>query len=229
RPAPAPAAPVDPHRRVHELLQTLRNDPKPDRRENAAFNLRSFSAEVHFEIVPALIDSLQQDSVPAVRRAALQSLAEIQPRSAEVLEALEHAAEHDDSWRVRQSARWAKRGYQVPTEQPKATPAPTPAMVPKASPTQPAEAPARFRLFPFLSSSPTPAPTAAPVAIPAQAAPPAASPSPAKRLGSLFDWLKRKPAETAAPTPAPPPPQAPPPAPPPGTFEGILKAPPPSR
>ena len=170
---PVGGQPVDAARRVHELLNTLRNDPKPDRRENAAFSLRSFPADKFFEIVPALIEALENDSAPAVRRAVVQTLGELKPRSAEVLEALERAAEKDDSWRVRQSARWAKRGYKVDVPAP---PAPLPP--PVASPTPlpplaPPEPPKRsWTLFPWLrKKEPAPAPPPGPPE-PILAAPP---------------------------------------------------------
>lgn len=173
-PPPAGGQPVDAARRVHELLNTLRNDPKPDRRENAAFNLRSFPSDKFFEIVPALIEALENDSAPAVRRAVVQTLGELQPRSAEVLEALERAAEKDDSWRVRQSARWAKRGYKVDAQAPPPPPPPAAAPAPATPPPlNPPEPPKRsWTLFPWLrKKEPAPAPVLGPPE-PILAAPP---------------------------------------------------------
>lgn len=202
--AARPAAPVDPARRVHDLLTTLRQDPKADRREHAAFSLRSFPADKYFEILPTLTECLAQESEPAVRRAIVQTLGELRPRSAEALEALEHAAEQDPSWRVRQSARWAKRGYKVETP---AAPLPTspPANdLPAASSTGrsgPVADPAPANVF---STPPPP---------PGQPMPPLPLPPAPKREWKLFPWLRKK--ETV---PSPPPVMAP--------TEPILAAPP---
>jgi hypothetical protein len=174
------AAPIDPSRRVHELLTSLRQDPKADRREHAAFSLRSFPADKYFEILPTLVECLAQESEPAVRRAIVQTLGELRPRSAEALEALQHAAEHDPSWRVRQSARWAKRGYKVETP---AAPVPTS----PAAGDMPA--PSSAKAGPGSMLPP-----------PGQPLPPLPLPSEPKRQWTLFPWLRKK--ETV---PSPPP------------------------
>lgn len=208
RPAPPaagrPAGAVDPAQRVHELLTTLRQDPKAHRRENAAFSLRSFAADKYFEILPTLVECLTQESDAGVRRAIVQTLGELRPRSAEALEALEQAAEHDPSWRVRQSARWAKRGYKVETpaspgpSSPPTDHLPTPSSADKAGPTN---APAPGNIF----SKPLPPP--------GQPLPPLPLPPAPKREWTLFPWLRKK-----EPVPSPPPVTVP--------SEPILAAPP---
>lgn len=105
--------PPTPEERAHSLVRLLRTSPNEDHRANAAEALAGFDAVRFFEIIPALMESLEKDSSPAVRRAAARALGDLKPRSAEALSALEQAADNDASWRVRQVARWAKIGYRV--------------------------------------------------------------------------------------------------------------------
>ncbi len=113
QPPPSQPAPMAPEQKVFQLLQTLKNAPDADQREQAAQALASFDSVRFFEIVPALIHALQHDSDKNVRRACVSALAELKPASEEVLQALTEAAEKDAHWRVRWAARSAKRGYRV--------------------------------------------------------------------------------------------------------------------
>lgn len=93
------------------LLQTLKDDPHEERRAEAAERLAKADALKHFEVLPALIDTLTSDSSSQVRRAAARALGDLRPRTQEALDALRQAADEDASWRVRQVAKLAKWGY----------------------------------------------------------------------------------------------------------------------
>jgi hypothetical protein len=95
----------DPKQRVPELVTILKSDKDADKRSHAADELRTFDLAQFPEIVPALIDALQNDPKPAVRVEAVQSLGKLRPVSQVVGEALEQALAKDASMRVRLQAR----------------------------------------------------------------------------------------------------------------------------
>jgi hypothetical protein len=164
----------DPKVRVPELVTVLKSDKDADKRSHAAEELRTFDLAQFPEIVPALIDALQNDPKPSVRIEAVQSLGKLRPVSQVVGEALEQALAKDASMRVRLQARstllqyhWA--GYRsgkktdVPPLTPNREPAPVesrkyPPLIDTTAP-PPSKPPLIPRLFtsPFGSKS-APAP-----------------------------------------------------------------------
>jgi len=88
-----------------ELVKALKNENDERRRAAAASELKKIDPKISPAIILALIDTLQTDSSPNVRFEAAQTLAKYRPVTAPVGEALELAAEHDPSPRVRQAVR----------------------------------------------------------------------------------------------------------------------------
>jgi hypothetical protein len=101
----------DPRQRVPELILQLKTDQDADKRSRAAEELRNYDLAQFPEIVPALIDAVQNDKKPGVRVDALQSLAKLRPVSQAAGEALEAAQAKDPSMRVRLQARSALLQY----------------------------------------------------------------------------------------------------------------------
>jgi hypothetical protein len=95
----------DPQQRVPELIAILKSDKDADKRSKAAEELRLYDPAQFPQIVPALIDALQNDAKPGVRVDAAQSLGKLRPVSQMVGEALEQALAKDPSMRVRLQAR----------------------------------------------------------------------------------------------------------------------------
>jgi hypothetical protein len=95
----------DPKQRVPELITVLKSDKDADKRSHAAEELRTYDPTQFPEIVPALIDALQNDPKPAVRVESVQSLGKLRPVSQVVGEALQQAQAKDASMRVRLQAR----------------------------------------------------------------------------------------------------------------------------
>jgi hypothetical protein len=95
----------DPKSRVPELIATLKADGDADKRARAAEELRNYDTSAHPEIVPALVEALQNDKKPNVRADAAQSLGKIRPVTQAAGEALEQAMANDSSYRVRLQAR----------------------------------------------------------------------------------------------------------------------------
>jgi hypothetical protein len=101
----------DPKQRVPELVATLKSDKDSDKRSRAAEELRTYDPAQFPEIIPALIDALQNDPKPGVRIDALQSLSRLRPVTQDAGEALEQALAKDSSMRVRLQARSALLQY----------------------------------------------------------------------------------------------------------------------
>jgi hypothetical protein len=169
----------DPKQRVPELVMILKSDKDSDKRSHAAVELRTYDPAQFPEIIPALIEAVQNDPKPGVRVEAVQSLGKLRPVSQVVGEALEQALAKDSSMRVRLQARstllqyhWA--GYHsgkksdVPPLNPTRDPAPLdsrkyPPPIDTTAPTKPPLIP---RLFgnkpspsPGTTGSGSPAPT----------------------------------------------------------------------
>src|SRR5947209_9729198 len=70
---------IDPKQRVPELVSILKSDKDADKRSKAAEELRSYDPAQFPEIIPALIDALQNDPIPVVRVDAAQSLGKLRP------------------------------------------------------------------------------------------------------------------------------------------------------
>jgi hypothetical protein len=171
----------DPAQRVPELLGTVKTDGDESKRIDAAGELQQYDPVAFPEIVPALIDVLQNDRKPGVRAEAAQTLSRLRPVSAPVGQALEQAVAKDPSPRVRLQARSALLRYrwsgfsdppkdETPTARPKDPPPPQTKEPPLAPPPAPTPAPP-----PRLSPTPAPLPPSlspAPVTPPPQTARP---------------------------------------------------------
>lgn len=118
--APAPAQllfakkqKVNPSQRVPELILTLKTDPDERKRAHAAEELREYDTTTFSEIVPVLVDVLQNDKKMSVRLEAVTSLARIRPVSARAGQAIEKAAANDEAFRVRWTAKSALPKYHL--------------------------------------------------------------------------------------------------------------------
>src|SRR5262249_22823962 len=89
---------------VAQYITTLKADQDESKRETAAAELRHFDPKTYPEVIPVLIETLQNDPRPAVRMEAAQSLGRM-PVSQQAGWALEQAAAKDSSFRVRTQAR----------------------------------------------------------------------------------------------------------------------------
>jgi hypothetical protein len=132
-------AKANPAQRVPQLLATLRSDPDEDKREAAAQELRDFDPSAFPEIVSYLIEALRQDAKVSVRLEAAQSLARLRPISQSAGHALEEAASHDASMRVRLQARnlllqYRLGGYRTKGKSEELPQAPTAAQGVRAAP-----------------------------------------------------------------------------------------------
>jgi len=118
--APAPAQwifakkqKMNPSQRVPELVLIVKTDSDERKRAHAAEELRDYDSATFTEIVPVLVDVLQQDKKMNVRLEALTSLAKIRPVSARAGQAIEKAATEDESWRVRWQAKASLPKYHL--------------------------------------------------------------------------------------------------------------------
>ena len=114
---------VTPSERIEQLLQTLKSDRKEDKRSKAAEELGTLASFEYPEVVSGLIDALVRDDSTTVRKAAIRSLAGIEPPTHEVKDALDQAVKSDKSWTVRQAARLAVWRYK-PKDEPQQVPGP---------------------------------------------------------------------------------------------------------
>lgn len=150
---------VDPAQRVPELLGIVKTSPDEGKRSDAAEELRKYDPVAFPEMIPTLLDVLQNDSKPSVRLSALTTLAKYRPVSQEVGMALELAQAKDSSMRVRLQARSSLLGYHWGGYRTPKNPPPTkepPVAGPQPASKQPAPAP----LPPPVSTAPEPMPAA---------------------------------------------------------------------
>lgn len=89
---------------IRDLLQTAKSDPDEGKRTAAIGELRDLDAQANPDIIPTLIDLLQNDTRPGVRREAASALARVRPGTAAAGQALQNAASKDPSLRVRMQA-----------------------------------------------------------------------------------------------------------------------------
>src|SRR5438132_2754304 len=160
-------AKVNPAQRVPELVVQVKNDKNESKRESAARELRDYDPTANPDIVPVLVDVLQNDAIPSVRAEAAQSLGKLRPVSQIAGWALEEAAK-DSSLRVRLQARSALMSYRISgyRSEPKVPEMPAPKTT--------AVAPTRTGFWPFSSikSAVTPQPLTPARAVPTETAPP---------------------------------------------------------
>lgn len=107
---PAPSL----EQQVMALVTSVQNDLKSEKRAEAAEVLAKYDGTQFPEIAPVLIQVLERDSDPHVRKEAAKSLGKVKPTSVEALDALNHAAEKDPVLKVRLAARMARTGYKAP-------------------------------------------------------------------------------------------------------------------
>jgi hypothetical protein len=110
-----PATPPTPQQ-VMTTLHNLKNNPDAGKRTSAAEDLQQLDLQTYPEVLPALVDTLHNDTNVGVRRAAASVLGRIRPFSSEAAQALEQSKEKDSSMLVRFQARTALLGYRVPNQ-----------------------------------------------------------------------------------------------------------------
>lgn len=133
-----------PEVQVMEHLKNLKNNPRAGERADAADDLGAFDSLAFPEIVPALINALQNDSSSSVRKQAAESLGKLRPTSVEAEQALEQAEKQDSSLLVRWRARTSLLGYRVPpVAKPPVVSVPPPSRAPIVVKEQPKPAPAQ--------------------------------------------------------------------------------------
>jgi len=106
------AAPT-PDKRVPELLYIVKADADEGKRAAAAAELRDYDTKKFPDMMLVLVDVLQNDTKPSVRREAAISLGRLRPISASAGQALQQAAAKDPSLRVRVQAWSSLKIYQL--------------------------------------------------------------------------------------------------------------------
>jgi hypothetical protein len=99
--------------RVSELIVALKFEKDAHKRADAAEELRQFDLKDFPEIIPVLIEALQNDAATGVRIEAATSLGRLRPISAPAGQALEKAAANDANLRVRLQAKTSLVYYQL--------------------------------------------------------------------------------------------------------------------
>ncbi len=118
---------VKPENHLPELLKTAKSDADEGKRTAAIAELRDYDIQSHPDIVPQLIDVLQNDTRPGVRREAASTLGRLRPSTPAAGQALQQAASNDPSLRVRIQA-WSSlklvqlNGHNHRPKQPQAPP-----------------------------------------------------------------------------------------------------------
>src|SRR5262249_8670520 len=95
----------DPVEHVPALIKTLKTDPEDRKRASAAEDLRDYDAKAFPEIIPALIEALQNDSSISVRLEVVTTIGKTRPIPQTAGYALEQAAKDDTALRVRTVAK----------------------------------------------------------------------------------------------------------------------------
>jgi hypothetical protein len=194
---------VNPTERVPELVTIIKTDKDEHQRARAIEELRKFDAAKFPDIVPVLIDALQNDKKPVVRAEAAQALGKLRPPSPLAGPVLEQALAKDPSMRVRLQARSALLHYQWAGYRTGKKGAP-----PIDTKEPPLAAPDKGPLPPVIHTTPTPvgpAPSPAPTPEPLKAAPERLKPRPQPAASVETPVPLPAPAAPAATKPAPPP------------------------
>lgn len=97
----------DPAEQVPALIKTLKTDPDERKRADAAEDLRDYDAKSFPDMVPALIEALQNDASITVRLEAVNTISKLRPISQPAGYALEQAEKNDTAFRVRAAAKSA--------------------------------------------------------------------------------------------------------------------------
>jgi HEAT repeats len=98
---------------VPALLEVLKNGKDEKARATAASELRDYDAKSFPDILPALVDALNNDPSPIVRSEAAEAIGKIRPISPQAGFALEQAKANDKSVAVKLSARTALLQYRI--------------------------------------------------------------------------------------------------------------------
>jgi hypothetical protein len=166
----------DPSKYVPELIMILKTDKDESKRSKAAEELRDYDPKAFPDLMPSLIDALQNDPSASVRVEAINSLSKLRPISQQVGYALEQVLQNDSSIRVRvaarttlwqyhlmgyRSGRMPDKGIDQTQEPPVATPMKSPPISTKSStpiievPSTPPMPTTMKGLFPFLRGGST--------------------------------------------------------------------------
>jgi hypothetical protein len=184
----------DPAQRVSELIGVVKTDGDESKRIEAAEELRQYDPATFPDVVPALLDALQNDKKPGVRAEAGLTLSKLRPVTTQVGIALEQSVAKDASPRVRLQVRGALMQYRwsgykgapkddMPTAKPKEPPAaqtkepplaPPSAKEPKPAPAQ--APPAAPPLAPASNTANPPSPSTTAKPLPTGPAKPATPP-----------------------------------------------------
>jgi hypothetical protein len=103
---------VSPNERVPQLINIVKSDKDEGKRTKAAEELRNFDPATFPDIIPVLLDVLQNDKKPVVRAEVIQTLCKFRPVNQQVGLALEQTVAKDPSMRVRLQARSSLLQYQ---------------------------------------------------------------------------------------------------------------------
>jgi hypothetical protein len=170
--------------RAQELVGILKTDPSESKRAAAADELGSYDLKAHPEVLPVLLQALQ-DPAAEVRIQAVQTLGKFRPVSVEIGMALEQTLASDSSQKVRNQARstlwwYHLAGYRTPKNP---TPPAGPTLStnqepPLADPTTPSPRPVPPRLVPTPTPPKLQPPTPAARPLPGGPAAPALIPGP---------------------------------------------------
>jgi hypothetical protein len=95
----------DPEKYVPELIAILKGDKDDGKRLEAVSELRQFDLKTFPDILPALIEALQNDPSTSVRVEAVNALSKVRPITQQIGYALEQALANDSTVRVRVAAR----------------------------------------------------------------------------------------------------------------------------
>jgi hypothetical protein len=98
--------------RATELIGILRSDPDEKKRTAAADELGSYDLKTYPEIVPPLLQALNDQSAD-VRHQTVQTLGKLRPVSPEIGQALEQTLANDSSSKVRMQARTTLWSYHI--------------------------------------------------------------------------------------------------------------------
>lgn len=103
----------EPVSKAKQLISVLQSSPDAGKRQEAAEELRSIDARVVPDVIPTLMNSLQQDPSPAVRAEAATSLGKIKPINQSAGIVLERASQSDPIDKVREAAQNALWQYHL--------------------------------------------------------------------------------------------------------------------
>ena len=108
-----PAAEKDKSAKAKQIIETLKSDPDEKKRLAAVGELSEYDPRTHIDVLPTLVNSLNQDPSPAVRAAAAEVIGEMRPVQQNAGVALEQTNANDPSESVRKAAQQALWHYHL--------------------------------------------------------------------------------------------------------------------